>query len=53
MSFLYLVYAVLSWQLMEDSLDDSIMNGDAVSDKMEPDNQESSSKADGPAVSSD
>lgn len=34
-------------------MDDSIMNGDAVSDKMEPDNQESSSKADGPVVSSD
>ncbi|XP_022877971.1 heat shock 70 kDa protein 16-like [Olea europaea var. sylvestris] len=44
------IVTIESASLMEDSLDDSIMNGDAVSDKMEPDNQESSSKADGPAA---
>ncbi|CAA3028831.1 heat shock 70 kDa 16 [Olea europaea subsp. europaea] len=44
------IVTIESASLMEDSMDDSIMNGDAVSDKMEPDNQESSSKADRPAA---
>ncbi|KAL2475601.1 Heat shock 70 kDa protein 16 [Abeliophyllum distichum] len=45
------IVTIESASLMEDSLDDSTMkNGDTFSDKMEPNNLESSSKANGPAA---
>ncbi|KAL2495388.1 Heat shock 70 kDa protein 16 [Forsythia ovata] len=45
------IVTIQSASLMEDSLDDSTMkNGDKLSDKMEPIDLESSSKANGPAA---